>query len=142
MTQLPHFSLSEMFLKNWKPLYLEACFFQHHFSIFTISLFKWGQEAFLKIYFVRNHRTLGTYVNRSSHLRCFMEIGFLKNFTKFTGKHVSWSLFFNKVGGLRPVTLLKMRLWHRCFAVNFAKFLRTPFLIEHLRWLLLNCCAS
>ena len=24
-------------------------------------------------------------------------------------------------------TLLKRRLWHRCFPVNFAKFLRTPF---------------
>ena len=24
--------------------------------------------------------------------------------------------------------LLKKRLWHRCFPVNFAKFLRTPFL--------------
>ena len=24
------------------------------------------------------------------------------------------------------------RLWHRCFPVNFVKFLRTPFLIEHL----------
>ena len=34
--------------------------------------------------------------------------------------------------GLRPATLLKKRLWHRCFPVNFAKFLRTPFLIEHL----------
>ena len=33
-----------------------------------------------------------------------------------------------------PATLLKKRL---C-AVNFAKFLRTPFLTEHLRWLLLN----
>ena len=27
---------------------------------------------------------------------------------------------------------------HRCFPVNFAKFLRTPTFIEHLRWLLLN----
>ena len=33
--------------------------------------------------------------------------------------------------------LLKMRLWHRCFPVNFGKFLRTSFLTEHLRWLLL-----
>ena len=24
-------------------------------------------------------------------------------------------------------TLLKKRLWHRCFPVNFTKFLRTPF---------------
>ena len=39
--------------------------------------------------------------------------------------------------GLRPATLLKKRLWHRCFPVNFAKFLRTPFSTEHLRWLLL-----
>ena len=36
-----------------------------------------------------------------------------------------------------PATLLKKRLWHRCFPVNFAKFLRTPFLTEHLGWLLL-----
>ena len=34
-------------------------------------------------------------------------------------------------------TLLKKRLWHRCFPMNFAKFLRTPFFTEHLRWLLL-----
>ena len=36
-------------------------------------------------------------------------------------------LFFNTVADLSPATLLKKRLWHRCFPVNFAKFLRTPF---------------
>ena len=29
--------------------------------------------------------------------------------------------------GLRPATLLKKRLWHRCFPMDFAKFLRSPF---------------
>ena len=43
-------------------------------------------------------------------------------------KHLCQSLFFNKVADLGPATLLKMRLWHRCFPVNLAKFLRTPFL--------------
>ena len=38
----------------------------------------------------------------------------------------------------KPITLLKAMLWHRCFPVNFAKFLRTHFLIEHVRWLLLD----
>ena len=33
---------------------------------------------------------------------------------------------------------LKKRLWYRCFPVNFAKFLRTTFFIEHLWWLLLS----
>ena len=39
---------------------------------------------------------------------------------------------------LRPATLLKSRLWHRCFSVNFVKILRTRFFIEHLRRLLLE----
>ena len=39
---------------------------------------------------------------------------------------------------VEPATLLKKRLWHRCFPVNFAEFLRTPFFTEHLWWLLLN----
>ena len=40
--------------------------------------------------------------------------------------HVSESIFFYKVTCLRPATLLKKRLWHRCFPVNVAKFLKTP----------------
>ena len=36
-------------------------------------------------------------------------------------------VFFNKIAGLRTATSLKKRLWHRCFPVNFVKFLRTPF---------------
>ena len=33
--------------------------------------------------------------------------------------------------------ILKKRLWHRCFPVNFAKFLRTPLLQNTSGWLLL-----
>ena len=35
-------------------------------------------------------------------------------------------VFYEKIP--RPATLLKKRLWHRGFPVNFAKFLRTSFL--------------
>ena len=56
---------------------------------------------------------IGNHRHRSSHQRCSVRKVVLTNFTKFTG--------------LRPATLLKKRLWHRCFPVNFAKFLRTPF---------------
>ena len=48
----------------------------------------------------------------------------LRNFTKFTGKYLCQSL--------TPATLLNKRLWYRCFTVNFAKFLRTPFFTEDL----------
>ena len=35
---------------------------------------------------------------------------------------------FNKVVYLGPATLIKKRLWHRCFPVTFVKFLRTSIL--------------
>ena len=74
---------------------------------------------------------------RSSRPEVFCKKGAVKNFPKFTGKHLCQSLFYNKVAGLGPSTLFKKRPWHRCFPVNFAEFLTTPFLIEHLRCLLL-----
>ena len=75
---------------------------------------------------------------RSSRPQVFCKNGVVRNFAKFTGKHLCQSRFFNKVAGLRPATLLKKWLWHRCFPVNFVKFIRTPFIIEHLCWLHLN----
>ena len=39
---------------------------------------------------------------------------------------------------VRRCSVNKVSLWRRCFLVNFAKFLRTPFFTEHLRGLLLN----
>ena len=75
---------------------------------------------------------------RSSHQRCSIRKGVLKNFTKFTGKHLRQSLFFEKVAGLRAATLLKKKLWHRCFPVNFVKFSRTTFLQNTFGRLLLD----
>ena len=53
---------------------------------------------------------------RNNRPEVFCKKGVLRNFAKFTGKHLCQSLFFNKVAGLR------------CFPVNFVKFLKTPLL--------------
>ena len=50
----------------------------------------------------------------------------LQKFHKIYRKHL-YQGFFNEVVGLWHW------LWHRCFLVDFAKFLRTPILIEHLK---------
>ena len=73
--------------------------------------------------------------SRNSHQSCSLRKGVLRNFVKFTGKHPCRSLFFNKVV---EKELFKKRLWRMCFPVNFAKFLRTPFLADYLLWLLLQ----
>ena len=98
---------------------------------------------FKEIFKSQNHKA------RSSRPEMFCKKVY-RNFAKFTGKHLCQSLFFNKVAGLRPTTLLKRRpatlskerIWHSCFPVNFEKFLRTPFVSEHLLWLLLNISFS
>ena len=64
-------------------------------------------------------------LSRSSHRRRYsVRKGVLRNFVKFTGKHL-YKIFFNEVASLRPASLLKKGL---CFPANFVKFLRTPFL--------------
>ena len=54
----------------------------------------------------------------STHSQEFYKTGVLKNFAKITGKHLCW----------RPVTLLKKRLQHKFFPMNFPKILKTPIL--------------
>ena len=86
------------------------------------------------------HRYLLLFPLRSSHLEVFCEKVFLKihqNLQENTGARVSF-LIKLLASGLRPAALLKKSLWYRCFPVNFAKFLRAPIFIEHLRWLLLS----
>ena len=63
---------------------------------------------------------------RSSRPEVFCKKGILKNFVKFTRKHLCRSLIFIKVAGLTRDFIKRLR--HRCFPVNFAKLLRTPFL--------------
>ena len=69
---------------------------------------------------------------RSSRREVLCKKCVLKSFAKFTRKHRCQILFFNKVAGLRPATLLKKRHWHKCFPVNFEEifwsifFYRTP----------------
>ena len=71
-------------------------------------------------------------MSRSNRPEVFCEKGFLRNFVKFTGKHLCQSLFFNKVAGLRPATLLKKETLAQVFSCKFYEisknnfFYRTP----------------
>ena len=78
------------------------------------------------------------YLARRSHPEVFCKKGVLRNIAKLKGKHLRQSLFFDKVASFRPETLLKRRLWYRCFSANFVKFLGTLFPTENLRWLPLS----
>ena len=112
-----HLKNLQMFLVIAKNIFTEK-------NIFCLIFFVWPSVFPLlqDIWFKHVAKRI-----RSTRPDVFCEKGVLGNFTKFTGKHFYQSLFVKKETG-RPATLLKKRLWHRCFSVNFAKFLRTPFL--------------
>ena len=88
-------------------------------------------SPFFRVHFVKwignSCSNTSLYLFRSSHRRCSVRKGVLRIFTKFTGNDLCRGLFFNRVAGHRPAALLKRRLWYRCFPMNFAKFVRTPF---------------
>ena len=52
--------------------------------------------------------------------------GVLKNFEKLTGRHLCQILFFNKVAGLRPATLLKKTL-AQVFSCEFCEISKNTF---------------
>ena len=58
--------------------------------------------------------TIFFYLFRGSHQRCSVEVSVLGGFAGLTGELLCWGLFFNKVAGLWPATLLKGRLWRGC----------------------------
>ena len=68
---------------------------------------------------------------RSSRRRCFVRKGVLRNFAKFTGKHMCQSLFYNKVADLRPATIKKDTL-AQVFFCEFCKISKNTFFTEHL----------
>ena len=65
-----------------------------------------------------------------SHRSYLVRKGFLINLAKFTGKACARVSFINCRP--QPATLLRKRLWSRCFPANLVKFLRNVFFKEHL----------
>ena len=63
----------------------------------------------------------GTICVQKQPLEVFCKKGVLRNFAKFTRKHLLKGIFLQ-------AALLKKVLQHRCFSVNFVNFLRTPVL--------------
>ena len=113
-----------MFSCEFREFFIRKPFFKEHLR--WLLLWDMHKENFFefsanKSPFITEKAFSHLYIfqNRSSHQRCSIKKGVLRNFAKFTGKHLCQSLFLNKVAGL---TLLTKRLWHRCFPENFVKF--------------------
>ena len=78
-------------------------------------------------------------LNKSSCPEVFYEKNLLKSFGKFKGQKSCVGVsFLIESPALRRATLLKKKLWFRCFPMNFMNSLRTPISTEQLWWILLK----
>ena len=72
-------------------------------------------------------------------LEVFCKKGALRNFAKFTGKHLCQSIFFNKVAGLRLETLfLKKDILAQVFSCEFCEISENTLLQNTSERLLLS----
>ena len=80
--------------------------------MFTITTYEYLYLMSMSIFYilVLNMVTISCDYVLSSHQRCSMKKGVLRNFTKFTGKHLCQGLFLIKLKRLRPATLFKKTL--------------------------------
>ena len=74
--------------------------------------------------------------SKDNHLQMFFKTLNLKNFSKFTEKHLCCSLFLIKLQAFKPATSLK-RDSDTDVSCGYCKIFKYSFFIEHLRWLLL-----
>ena len=81
----------------------------------------------VKFEFIHIQYFFGMVRNRSSHWRCSVGEGVLKNFAKFLRKHLCQILLFNKVAGLRKKETLA-----RVFSCEFCKIFKKTFFTKHL----------
>ena len=86
-------------------IFKSTCFAEYLQTAATVNLWYnfYGAQSLLHQLIVNftKFSKLENCLNRNSHQRCSMKKGVLRNFVKFTGKHLCQSLFFNKVAGLR-----------------------------------------
>ena len=95
------------------------------FLITSVILFTTEVQLHNYIVFLIDH-IVEAVVERCSVKKVFLEIS--QNSQENTCARVSFLIKLQP----KPAALLKKRLWHRCFPVNFVKFLRTPFYMEYL----------
>ena len=85
----------------------------------------------LKIFDHFHRESPSKMLDRSSRpdMFCKKGVDVLRNFTKFTGKHLCESLFFNKVAGLRPeaFNFIKNIILAQGFSCEFCEISKNTF---------------
>ena len=102
----------------------------------STSVFLWNMQKILRTPILNNiceqlllciNKRCRVFTFRSSHRRCSVRKGTLRNFTKFTGKHLCQSLCFNKA-----CNFIKIEFMAMVFSCEFCEISMNTFFTEHV----------
>ena len=103
-------------------VHLFICTFQHMYYIRIWQIHFWCNR------FLKNYLSTKLFdIVRSSRPEVFCKKSNLRNFTKFTGKHLCQRLFFNKVAGL-ACNFIKKESLAQVFSYEFCEISKNAFL--------------
>ena len=88
---------------------------------YLTKFFFWDMEIFM------GEKCQNISKRKSSHQRCSIKKGVLRNFIKFTGKHLCQRSFFNKVAGL-ACNFIKKESLTQVFSCEFCEISKNTFL--------------
>ena len=107
---------------------------RHSFhKILTFSVFVL-EEGYTKA----GLKVAGISLCRSSHQKCSVKKGVLRNVAKFTGNHLCQSIFFNKVAG--ACNFIKKETLAQVFSCEFCEISKNTFFTEHV-WATASYCV-
>ena len=86
----------------------------------------WWVYGIMYLWMHVNKRWRSCTLFRSSHSQIIFKIDVFQHFANLARQHLCWCLFLIKLQAFRSATPLK-KTQHRCFPVEFTKFLRAPF---------------
>ena len=100
----------------------------NYFSLLQSLHFLWLVGQLCSLFFRSSVTVIIFFISglRSSHRRCSVKKAFLEISQNSQENTCARASFLIKLQ-VAPATLLKKKLWDRCFPVNYAKFLRTSF---------------
>ena len=118
--------------------------FQKFLIILVLNFYIIHKQFYIKHYTIFLYNASFT-LYRSSHPEVFCKKDVLRNFAKFTEKHLCQRLFFNKVAGLRPQackfpkkeSLAQVFSCEVCEISKYTSFYRTPLAAASAIWTLI-----
>ena len=126
-----HGSTQSQHWQTWPCIFHKDKNLDFLFVLFQLALFVQLTNWLLRFYSHCYLLLVQSRMVNSSHPEVFYKKGVLRNFAKFTGKHLRQSLFFTKICRYEASNFIKNETLAQTFSYRFCEISKNTFFTEH-----------